>query len=290
MNNTKKSFKNKWEKNKVLAFESTLNPNSEINKWILNRNGFKNINDFKAFLSDKKRILDAGCGNGRVTALISENSIFDSEIFGIDLVSQEVAKKNLEDYNNVSIIEKDLMEDLSSLGQFDFIYCQEVLHHTTNPFLAFKNLTSLVAPKGEIAIYVYKKKAPTREFVDDFVRNKIKDLDYDEAIKVCEEITLLGKALYDLNLKIELPEVKVLDIKSGKYEIQRFFYHFFMKCFWNKELSLNDNVAINYDWYHPQNCTRHTEEEVKEWFKSVGFKINHIHVDFYGITAKGENS
>ena len=284
MNNTKKSFKNKWEKNKGLAFESTLNPNSDINKWILNRNGFKDKEAFKAFLSDKKRILDAGCGNGRVTALISENSIFDSEIFGIDLVSQEVAKKNLEDYNNVSIIEKDLMEDLSSLGKFDFIYCQEVLHHTTNPFFAFKNLVNLVAPEGEIAIYVYKKKAPTREFVDDFIRNKIKDLDYDEAIKVCEEITLLGKALCDSNLKIDLPSVKILNIESGKYDIQRFFYHFFMKCFWNNELSFKDNVAINYDWYHPQNCTRHTKEEVKDWFKSLGLKINHVNVDFYGIT------
>ena len=50
------------------------------------------------------------------------------------------------------------MEDLSSLGKFDFIYCQEVLHHTTNPFFAFKNLVNLVAPEGEIAIYVYKKR------------------------------------------------------------------------------------------------------------------------------------
>jgi hypothetical protein len=41
------------------------------------------------------------------------------------------------------------------------------------------------------------------------------------------------------------------------------------------------------DWYHPQNCTRHTVEEVREWFDLNGVSIVHEFVGFYGITVRG---
>lgn len=53
--NTKKSFSDKWNKNVDLAFENTLKENSEIQNWILNRNGWKNLTDFKFFLQNKKK-------------------------------------------------------------------------------------------------------------------------------------------------------------------------------------------------------------------------------------------
>jgi hypothetical protein len=57
--------------------------------------------------------------------------------------------------------------------------------------------------------------------------------------------------------------------------------------FWNNEFSFEDNAVINYDWYHPQDCTRHTIEEGREWFTQNGLNITHESVDFYGITVKG---
>jgi len=59
MSNTKKTFKDKWEKNpNLLFFDATLDNNSDVHKWILNRNGFKDINQFSKFLKDKNRILE----------------------------------------------------------------------------------------------------------------------------------------------------------------------------------------------------------------------------------------
>jgi hypothetical protein len=69
--------------------------------------------------------------------------------------------------------------------------------------------------------------------------------------------------------------------------VQRFIYHFFMKCFWNPELSFHDNAVINYDWYHPQLCSRHTVEEVRKWFQRAGLSVTREFVDFYGITMHG---
>lgn len=287
--NTAQSFSDKWHKNTGLAFENTLNPDSETFKWITERNGFKDGEELREFLSSKKRVLDGGCGNGRVTALLRTYSDSKTtEIIGIDLTAADVAEKNLAAYENVKFYKKNLLDNLDDLGKFDFIYCQEVLHHTGNARKGFDNLVQILEPGGEIAIYVYKQKAPAREFVDDYVREKIAGMDYETAMKHCRQITELGKALTDQNVKLKIPEVELLQIPAGEYNLQRFIYHFFAKMFWNDEYNFEDNAVINYDWYHPQDCTRHTIEEVREWFTENGLKINYEHTDFYGITVKGE--
>lgn len=286
--NTEKSFSDKWHQNPSLIFDETLKETSEIHRWILERNGFKNDKEFSAFLSGKKRILDAGCGNGRVTALMRKlSNEAKTQVIGIDLVAADIAAKNLAAYPNVAFLKKDLLDDLSDMGKFDFIYCQEVLHHTNNPFKAFKNLCALLQPDGEIAIYVYIKKALVREYVDDFIRSKIAGLPYEEAMRHCEQITHLGKTLSDKNVTIEVPEVELLEIKKGEYTLQRFIYHFFMKCFWNDEFSFKDNSVINYDWYHPQLCSRHTLDEVIAWFDLEGLEVSYKFADFYGVTVRG---
>jgi len=286
--NTERSFSDKWRENPKGFFEETLRDGSETQSWILGRNGFVTLADLRAYLANKRRVLDAGCGNGRVTALLRRfSSSDDTEIVGIDLVAADIAKKNLVDEKNVRFARKDLLGNLSDLGAFDFIYCQEVLHHTTDPQRAFTNLCGLLAPGGEIAIYVYRAKAPAREFVDDYVRGRIAGMSYEEAAGHCREIADLGKALAESGAKVKVPAVQVLGIEAGEYDVQRFIYHFFAKCYWNAGVSYDENVMINYDWYHPQLATRHTAEEVEKWFSQASLEIVHRHVDFYGITYRG---
>ena len=290
MGDTIKSFRNKWEQNKTLAFEETLREGSDLFSWILGRNGFSSAEEMRTYLKNKRRILDAGCGNGRVTALLRRYAPKEAEIVAFDIVSTGIARENLQAYGlsgGVNFFEKDLLGDLSDLDKFDFIYCQEVLHHTPDPEKAFLNLRTLLSSAGEMAIYVYKVKAPVREFVDDYVRGKISDLDYPEAIRACEQITALGKVLSEYGITLKAPRVDVLGIEEGTYDLQRFIYHFFMKCFWNPDLTFQENAAINYDWYHPKIASRHSVEEVRGWFERAGLKIVHEHVDLYGITMRG---
>lgn len=282
------SFSDKWNNNKQLAFQETLREGSDIFNWILTRNGFANSDDLKYYLSTKQRILDAGCGNGRVTALLATHAPTSSDIIGIDLTSAEIARENLGQFQNISTHQKDLLGDLTDLGQFDFIYCQEVLHHTSDPKGAFMNLCGQLARQGEIAVYLYKQKAPIREFADDMIRQRLASLPYEEAMETAREITQLGKSLSELKATINIPAVKILDIPAGEYDVQRFLYHFFLKCFWNPALSAEENAVINYDWYHPSLCTRHTLEEILAWFHEADLTVLHHHVDFYGITVRGK--
>ncbi|MBL8080133.1 MAG: class I SAM-dependent methyltransferase [Anaerolineales bacterium] len=284
---THNSFHDKWEQNRSLAFTETLKEGSDIFNWILNRNGFFSVIEFRQWLSKREHILDAGCGNGRVTALLKKYSSLETDILGIDFAGADVARENLTGLERVRVQQKDLLGDLADLGYFDLIYCQEVLHHTADPRGAFLNLCTRLNDKGEIAIYVYKKKAPLREYADDYVRSQISELPYEKAMESMRALTELGKILSDLKIKVQVPHVPVIGIEAGEYEIQRFIYHFFLKCFWNPSLSYEDNMAINYDWYHPQLCTRHTLEEVESWFLEAGLKIVHRYVDYYGITVRG---
>ena len=287
-NNTSRSFKDKWDNNVDLAYKETLREGSEIQNWILNRNGWKNLIDFHDFLSSKKRILDAGCGNGRVTALIAENCDKDVSIIGVDLVSSKVASQNTKNFKNVVIKQKDLLENLSDIGSFDFIYSQEVLHHTDNPFKAFQNLVNnCLSYSGTIAIYVYKKKAVMREYCDDFIRDKISNMKYEDAINICNQITEFGKSLSEQKIIIKTPAVQMLGIEAGEYDLQRFIYHFFLKCFWSDNFNFNENSVINYDWYHPQNCERYDLDDIRKWFKDLDLEITHEYVDHYGITLHG---
>ena len=102
-------------------------------------------------------------------------------------------------------------------------------------------------------------------------------------------MTCLGETLSKLNLEFEIPEdIPFLDIKMGKYNLQRFFYYYIFKCFWNDRFSDKENRLVNFDWYHPIYAHRHTAEEVKAWFQKVGMKLLHLDISDSGITARGK--
>ena len=288
--NTARSFHDKWHRNPDLAFRQTLTEGADIHDWILARNGWDGPAGLAAQLSGCRRILDAGCGNGRVTALLARHAPDGAEVVGVDLTSADVARENLDGLPGVTIAEGDLLGDLSGLGEFDFVYCQEVLHHTGDPAGAFASLAGRLAPGGELAVYVYRRKAPVREFTDDHLRRAIADLPYEQAMEVCRRVAEVGRALSALDARITVPEIAELGIAGGEYDVQRFVYHHFMKCFWSDELDAEGNALLNYDWYHPQDCTRHTLDEVLGWCADAGLEPVHRHVDPYGITVRGRRS
>jgi SAM-dependent methyltransferase len=173
--------------------------------------------------------------------------------------------------------------------KFDVIFSEGVIHHTTKPFETFKNLVSHLNKNGLICFYVYKKKAPVREFVDDFIRNKIKDLPEDEAWKKIMPLTKFGKALGDLNIEINIEEdIELLEIPKGKYNLQRLLYYYFMKMYYVEDFNLEELNHINFDWYSPINCYRFEPREIKNWLKECNLIEKRFRVEPSGITVIAE--
>ena len=101
-----------------------------------------------------KKILDAGCGNGRFAYYAGK---YGAEVWAIDLgPAVEVAQKNTQ-ARNVHVVQADLHNPPFDLESFDFIYSIGVLHHLPDPEAAFQNLLRFLKPGGTVQIYLYWK-------------------------------------------------------------------------------------------------------------------------------------
>ena len=101
-----------------------------------------------------KKVLDAGCGNGRFAYYAAK---YGAEVWAIDLgPAVEVARRNTQS-QNVYVIQADLHHPPFASESFDFIYSIGVLHHLPDPEAAFHNLLRFLKPGGEVQIYLYWK-------------------------------------------------------------------------------------------------------------------------------------
>lgn len=271
-NQTNDSFSEKWVK---LDAESSTNEMETFQKnWVLDLYGFKTIEGLKSFLSDKKIIIDAGCGLGYKSAWLAELAPH-AIVFGIDFSEAAfVAAKRYEHIPNVFFFRGDIANLPFKKETLDFILCDQVIHHTEDPKKTFAHLASLLTTKGKFACYVYAKKALPRELVDDYFRKATHNLSHEEMWQFSSQLTELGKRLTELNVKFVCPDIPALGIKGGEYDIQRFIYWNFIKCFYHPKWTKQENDACNFDWYSPSNAERYSPEEFKQWAYDLNLKID----------------
>lgn len=265
---TVQSFGDKWDKHRYYKDHTRR----FYTEWYLARFGFGTVDGLKKFLSDKRFILDAGTGAGRDAANFAEAS--SSTVFGVDTAWHALSNAGAQPNRPaVNLVHADVNRLPFPDEFFDFINCDQVIHHTPDPPLTFKNLTKKLKKGGELTTYVYRKKSVIREFTDDYIRDRIKDESFEKALEVCEAITKMGKAFADIKATVTLEEdIPVLGITKGTYDVQRFMHWHVMKCFWNDEFDFFTNNVVNADWYHPVYCFRYTPEEFRAWF-AQGWEI-----------------
>ena len=283
---TEDAFSSKWE-----IFNKTYHDPvwiSKQKKWFIERFGWKTAKNLNKFLKTKKFILDAGTGVGNSAKLFSTNKT--SNVFAIDASSSiNFAYKKYGKNKNIHFIQADLRNLPFKKNTFDFICSDQVLHHTKNTQTSFKYLTKFLKKNGEISIYVYNKKAPVREFTDDHIRETTVNMSFDDCMKFSKDMAILGKSLSKLNKKITIPkDIPVLGIKSGTYDVQRFIYWNFLKCFWDPSDNFERSVGVNFDWYSPKFAFRHTAVEVKKWYKESKLKIIYFNEIESGINVTGQ--
>jgi ubiquinone/menaquinone biosynthesis C-methylase UbiE/uncharacterized protein YbaR (Trm112 family) len=283
---TKAAFSSKWKKyNKFYHQKNWL---LHQQNWFLDRFGWKNLNNFNKFLKTRSKILDAGTGIGNSAKLFSSNP--KSQVFAIDASeSIDFAYKKYGTTSNIHFLQADIRRLPFRKRFFNFICSDQVLHHTKNTETSFKNLTKYLEKNGMISIYVYNKKAPIREFADNFIREHTTTMSEKECVEFSKDMTYLGKVLSQLKKKIKIPrDIPVLKIKAGTYDVQRFIYWYFLKCFWAEDGNFERSVGVNFDWYFPKFAFRHTPDEVRKWYADTKTKIVHFKEVESGISVTGK--
>lgn len=271
-----KKWKNLFYESETKSFQKTL---VFQKKWFLKLYGFNSNSKLKSFLEKKKIIIDAGCGLGDKTAWFA-NLAKNSLVIGIDnSESIHIAAKRFKNISNLFFVKGDISKLKFIENSIDLIICDQVIMHTSNPNKTLKNFCSVLKKNSYLFCYWYSKKALPRELVDQYFRTKSKYLNEKKLWQLSEQLTVLGKELSKFKKEINIPNIPLLEIKGGKYNIQRFIYWNFLKCFWNQDLGKKVSTVTNFDWYSPINAYRYDKEELLKILNFLTFKIEYFNIE-----------
>ena len=232
-------FDYKWKKVPQWA-SATENVYRE---WYLQRYGYKTLDGLRKFLKGKKSILEAGCGLARDSKLFAECNP-GARIIAMDQSSNalKIAKQNLKPYKNCQVVRADITK-FTRPQLFDFISCDQVLHHTPDPAHTMAHFYKYLDVGGVLNFSVCRKKNPHRDFVDDLIMERARTMSPEELWKFAETVTLFGKSLHVLS-------IKNVSWQDKEYpDIQRFIHNNVFRCWYNPDIDFELSVSSNYDWF-----------------------------------------
>lgn len=285
---TSSSFSFKWSRSESFGSASSMDV---YGAWISRKYGFADPKALREYLSRAEWLLDAGCGAGYTASIYLDEWWRENargNWVGVDISDAvDVARQSIGLSERIHLVQADITKTPFVENCFDLIFSEGVLHHTPSTQGALNSLIPLLKPGGEFFFYVYKKKGPLREMADDYLREMISALPHEEAWNQLIPLTKLGQALSAMQTVVEVPEdIPYLGIKAGSADIQRFLYYNFLKLFWNDSYTFEENVHVNFDWYHPKYAHRQTEQEVRDWCSQGNLKVEWIHSDESGIAVR----
>ena len=159
------SFEIKDEKTKKVTnfYSEQPFPNYKTNddRQTILEKGNKNFlaHQFKKFIGYKKNVLEVGCGTGQLSnyfAIGTNNNIIGLDPTTASLnLAKEFAEKN--DIQNIKFVNADIFDDVLKENFFDFIWTNGVLHHTKDPYSAFKILIKSLKNEGYVLVGLYNK-------------------------------------------------------------------------------------------------------------------------------------
>jgi len=271
---TSDSFGNKWndKRHQVLGLSAT--DKVLLQEQFMAMLGCKKLAELKGVLKNAKRTLNAGCGVAWSEYLFNDNSETERHCVDISL-SIETAYQRTKKLKNVIVSQASIFDLPYRNETFDIVYSLGVIHHTPDPRVAFMKLVEKLAPGGLIGFYIYNKKPSLREMADREIRKITTKLSYDECFRFSKKMALLGKAFSKIDQKLTIKEdISLLNIKKGTYNLHKFIYDHFLKCWYNPKQDIRFSSLVNQDWYHPGYASHHSKGEILGWFEEA--KLNRV--------------
>ena len=214
---TKDAFSKKWN---LYDYRESFGKYEESQRnWYLKLYGFEEETTLREYLGDCKVVLDAGAGKCEKAAWFARLSPATIVVAADISTSIEEAAAHFRDIPNLFFIRCDIGQlEFFDDEFFDYVSCDQVIHHTEYPRKTFAELSRVTKAGGEFSCYVYRKKALPRELLDDHFREYSKRLSHEELMELSEQLTDLGKLLSEIDQEICIPDIPALGIVGGEYD------------------------------------------------------------------------
>lgn len=127
----------------------------------LRRDEFLQSLDVEPAALSGRLVLDAGCGNGRLTGVVTT---YGAEVVGMDLSSSveraQAGRRRTagERAPFVHYIQGNVLEPPLAHAAFDFVHSSGVIHHTPDPEGALRALLQRTRHRGKLYIQLYRKR------------------------------------------------------------------------------------------------------------------------------------
>jgi SAM-dependent methyltransferase len=204
-----------------------------------------------------KAVLDAGCGMGRYLRIAAESRA--RAIVGVDLSrAVEAARDVTRGLAGVAIVRGDLLRPPFAPGGFDVIYSLGVLDHTPDPRRAFLALARLLRPGGVIAIWVYPRERRIVEAIMDAQRAVSSRL----PVRLLEPLCRIAAPIGGLKRRLMASRWRPIERLGVALHLATIG----VSMHPDPEVRVCDTL----DWYAPRYLSRHTHQEVADWFAEAG--------------------
>ena len=128
------------------------------------------------------RILECGCGTGQLTNFLS---LANRTTIGTDICVNSLKLacefKNRNNLKRAHFCQMNLFRPCFKRETFDMVISNGVLHHTSDPFLGFRTISSLIKPGGFMLVGLYHKYGrlitDLRRLIFKLSKDKLKFLD-----------------------------------------------------------------------------------------------------------------
>ena len=104
----------------------------------------------------RTRVLEVGCGTGQLSNFLSiaNRTVFASDLCVNSLgLGRAFARRHA--LSNVHFVQMNLFRPAFAEKSFDLVVSNGVLHHTSDPFLAYETIAQLVKPGGFLLVGLY---------------------------------------------------------------------------------------------------------------------------------------
>lgn len=108
--------------------------------------------------AEAPRVIDLGCGNGEITALLYD-ALSASSGLGLDSSAEMLAQSGAHTRPGLSFAQRDLRDALGELGSYDVVFSHAALQWVPEGEATFRRLLSGMKPGARLAVQVPKNEA-----------------------------------------------------------------------------------------------------------------------------------